>query len=56
MFAEYDPSTCGRCRAAVPEGKKVCECGSPTSYMSFEERNVYEVERYRAMMAKQQSA
>lgn len=48
----YDPGTCGRCRALVTEGKKVCDCGAPTSHMSFEERNKFEVERYRAMQSK----
>lgn len=43
---------CHRCESFIPEGKKVCECGAPTIHMSFEERNLFEVERYRAMTAK----
>lgn len=42
---------CGRCEAAIAETQMVCDCGAPTVFMSFEDRNRFEVERYRAMRA-----
>lgn len=38
---------CSRCGDAVREGTKVCGCGHPTRFMSFEERNRYETEQWK---------
>ena len=46
-------NVCNRCESPITENQTLCECGTPTHYMSFEDRNKFEVERYRQM---QQSA
>lgn len=38
---------CSSCGRNIREGQKVCNCGSATRFMSFEERTAYEVEQWR---------
>lgn len=42
---------CPRCDKVLDEGQKVCECGSPTPFMSFDERRYFELEQWRARRA-----
>jgi nitrate reductase cytochrome c-type subunit len=39
---------CTRCGDPVSESQTVCTCGSPTRFMTFEERAAYEVAQWRA--------
>jgi hypothetical protein len=34
---------------------QVCQCGAPTQFMSFQERNAFEAERYKAWKEAQQA-
>jgi hypothetical protein len=38
---------CTSCGRALIGGRKVCACGAPTPFMTFEERTQYEVQRWR---------
>ena len=38
---------CNRCGAGIAEGKTLCECGKPTKFMSFADRNRFEVSQWR---------
>jgi hypothetical protein len=54
--SNFDGPSCRRCEAPIAEDVKVCQCGTPTVYMSFQERTVYEVEQYKAWKAQQATA
>ena len=48
MFGKKKTGTeCYSCGRSVRAGDKVCECGTATGKMSFEERTLYEVEQWR---------
>ncbi len=44
---DFSGPTCRRCQAPVTEDVKVCTCGYPTVFMTFDERTKYEMEQYR---------
>lgn len=42
------PQPCTSCNHGLREGQKVCgNCGTATSYMTFDERREYEVAQWR---------
>ena len=46
---QLNAESCIRCSAGIAKDQKLCEhCGLPTQYMSFKERNAYEVEQFKA--------
>lgn len=46
---------CSSCGRLVRDGKSACGCGTQTPFLSFDERNQYELESWRAFK-EQQSA
>lgn len=50
---QLDGPTCRRCEAPIAEDVKVCSCGTPTVYMSFQERTAFEVEQYKAWKSRE---
>lgn len=45
-------ATCSSCQRQLDDDAKICSCGVATDRMSHEERNAYEVERWRAYRAR----
>jgi uncharacterized OB-fold protein len=51
-----DLNQCTRCGELITERRAVCDCGTPTRWMTFEERSRHEVEQWRLHRAKQAEA
>jgi hypothetical protein len=43
---------CTSCNRTIKEGQKVCECGTATRFMDFEERTEHEVQQWRTYRAR----
>jgi len=48
MKKQTTHASCHTCQAEVREGQSMCGCGSPTPFMTFDERRKYEAARWRA--------
>lgn len=51
-----DLERCGSCGDPVQQSQKVCGCGAPTRFMTFEERAAFEVAQWRAYRERQAQA
>jgi len=48
----HEGDFCVACDRGLRDGQKVCECGTATRFMTFEERTAYEVELWRRAQAR----
>jgi hypothetical protein len=51
-----DLNQCTRCGELITERRTLCTCGTPTRWMTFEERSRHEVEQWRLHQQKQGQA
>lgn len=47
MLRKPKPESCHACGTPIERDRKVCVCGIPTPYITFEERAAYELAQWR---------